>query len=111
MEEGQHVGINHRAGHCTASLPGVRSTHQKRSTTSILPSADRRRIGKFEHCHGGTLFLDEVGDLASHTQAKILGLSPVTLCAKPRMINPSIDDATTPHFSRAREDQRQCVSS
>jgi DNA-binding NtrC family response regulator len=33
-----------------------------------------RRIGKFEQCHGGTLFLDEVGDMASHTQAKILRL-------------------------------------
>ncbi len=36
--------------------------------------ADRRRIGKFEQCHGGTLFLDEVGDMAQHTQAKILRL-------------------------------------
>jgi DNA-binding NtrC family response regulator len=36
--------------------------------------ADRRRIGKFEQCHGGTLFLDEVGDMAAHTQAKILRL-------------------------------------
>ena len=36
--------------------------------------ADRRRIGKFEQCHGGTLFLDEVGDMAPHTQAKLLRL-------------------------------------
>jgi DNA-binding NtrC family response regulator len=36
--------------------------------------ADQRRIGKFEQCHGGTLFLDEVGDMAPHTQAKILRL-------------------------------------
>jgi two-component system nitrogen regulation response regulator GlnG len=36
--------------------------------------ADRRRVGKFEQCHGGTLFLDEVGDMAPHTQAKILRL-------------------------------------
>jgi DNA-binding NtrC family response regulator len=36
--------------------------------------ADHRRIGKFEQCHGGTLFLDEVGDMAAHTQAKILRL-------------------------------------
>ena len=36
--------------------------------------ADRRRIGKFEQCHGGTLLLDEVGDMAPHTQAKILRL-------------------------------------
>ncbi len=36
--------------------------------------ADRRRIGKFEQCHGGTLFLDEVGDMAPHTQAKMLRL-------------------------------------
>jgi DNA-binding NtrC family response regulator len=36
--------------------------------------ADRRRIGKFEQAHGGTLFLDEVGDMAPHTQAKILRL-------------------------------------
>lgn len=36
--------------------------------------ADRRRIGKFEQCNGGTLFLDEVGDMAPHTQAKILRL-------------------------------------
>ena len=36
--------------------------------------ADRRRIGKFEQAHGGTLLLDEVGDMAPHTQAKILRL-------------------------------------
>ena len=36
--------------------------------------AEHRRIGKFEQCHGGTLFLDEVGDMAPHTQAKILRL-------------------------------------
>ena len=36
--------------------------------------ADRRRIGKFEQCSGGTLFLDEVGDMAPHTQAKVLRL-------------------------------------
>ncbi len=36
--------------------------------------ADRRRVGKFEQCHRGTLFLDEVGDMAPHTQAKILRL-------------------------------------
>jgi two-component system nitrogen regulation response regulator GlnG len=36
--------------------------------------AEHRRIGKFEQCHGGTLFLDEVGDMAAHTQAKILRL-------------------------------------
>ena len=36
--------------------------------------ADHRRIGKFEQCDGGTLFLDEVGDMAAHTQAKILRL-------------------------------------
>jgi two-component system nitrogen regulation response regulator GlnG len=36
--------------------------------------ADRRRIGKFEQTHGGTLLLDEIGDMAPHTQAKILRL-------------------------------------
>lgn len=36
--------------------------------------AEQRRIGKFEHCNGGTMFLDEVGDMAPHTQAKILRL-------------------------------------
>jgi two-component system nitrogen regulation response regulator GlnG len=36
--------------------------------------AEHRRIGKFEQCHHGTLFLDEVGDMAPHTQAKILRL-------------------------------------
>ncbi len=36
--------------------------------------AEQRRIGKFEQCHGGTLLLDEVGDMSSHTQAKILRL-------------------------------------
>ncbi len=36
--------------------------------------AVRRRIGKFEQCHGGTILLDEVGDMALHTQAKILRL-------------------------------------
>ena len=44
--------------------------HEKGAFTG----ADRRRIGKFEQCHGGTLFLDEVGDMAPHTQAKILRL-------------------------------------
>ena len=36
--------------------------------------AEHRRIGKFEQAHGGTLLLDEIGDMASHTQAKILRL-------------------------------------
>jgi nitrogen regulation protein NR(I) len=36
--------------------------------------ADHRRIGKFEQAHGGTLLLDEIGDMAPHTQAKILRL-------------------------------------
>ncbi len=36
--------------------------------------ADRRRIGKFEQSQGGTLLLDEIGDMAPHTQAKILRL-------------------------------------
>jgi len=36
--------------------------------------AEQRRVGKFEQCHQGTLFLDEVGDMAPHTQAKILRL-------------------------------------
>ncbi|MHB1035496.1 MAG: sigma-54-dependent transcriptional regulator [Pirellulales bacterium] len=36
--------------------------------------ADRRRVGKFEQAHGGTILLDEIGDMAPHTQAKILRL-------------------------------------
>ncbi len=36
--------------------------------------ADHRRVGKFEQAHGGTLLLDEIGDMAPHTQAKILRL-------------------------------------
>lgn len=44
--------------------------HEKGAFTG----ADRRRIGKFEQCHSGTLFLDEIGDMAPHTQAKILRL-------------------------------------
>ena len=36
--------------------------------------AEYRRIGKFEQAHGGTLLLDEIGDMAPHTQAKILRL-------------------------------------
>jgi two-component system nitrogen regulation response regulator GlnG len=36
--------------------------------------AEYRRIGKFEQAHGGTLLLDEIGDMSSHTQAKILRL-------------------------------------
>ena len=34
--------------------------------------ADQRRIGRFEQAHRGTLFLDEIGDLAPHTQVKLL---------------------------------------
>ena len=44
--------------------------HEKGAFTG----ADRRRIGKFEQCDGGTILLDEVGDMAPHTQAKILRL-------------------------------------
>jgi len=44
--------------------------HEKGAFTG----ADRRRIGKFEQAHGGTLLLDEIGDMAPHTQAKILRL-------------------------------------
>ena len=36
--------------------------------------AERRRVGKFEQANGGTLLLDEIGDMAPHTQAKILRL-------------------------------------
>ena len=42
--------------------------HEKGSFTG----ADRRRIGKFEHCSGGTLFLDEVGDMSPMVQSKLL---------------------------------------
>ncbi len=34
--------------------------------------ADRRRAGKFEHCHGGTIFLDEIGDMSMIVQGKVL---------------------------------------
>jgi DNA-binding NtrC family response regulator len=42
--------------------------HEKGAFTG----ADRRRIGKFEHCNGGTLFLDEIGDMPRNTQSKLL---------------------------------------
>jgi len=42
--------------------------HEKGAFTG----ADRRRIGKFEHCHGGTIFLDEIGDMPLALQAKLL---------------------------------------
>jgi DNA-binding NtrC family response regulator len=42
--------------------------HEKGSFTS----ADRRRIGKFEHCNGGTIFLDEIGDMSPLLQSKVL---------------------------------------
>jgi two-component system nitrogen regulation response regulator GlnG len=42
--------------------------HEKGAFTG----ADRRRIGKFEHCHGGTLFLDEIGDMPPELQVKSL---------------------------------------
>ena len=34
--------------------------------------ATDKRIGKFELAHKGTAFLDEIGDMPTHTQAKIL---------------------------------------
>ncbi len=42
--------------------------HEKGAFTS----ADRQRIGRFEHADGGTLFLDEIGDMSPTTQAKVL---------------------------------------
>jgi DNA-binding NtrC family response regulator len=42
--------------------------HEKGAFTS----ADRQRIGRFEHADGGTLFLDEIGDMSPSTQAKVL---------------------------------------
>jgi transcriptional regulator with PAS, ATPase and Fis domain len=34
--------------------------------------ANKRRIGKFEHCNSGTILLDEIGDMPLSTQVKIL---------------------------------------
>jgi DNA-binding NtrC family response regulator len=42
--------------------------HEKGAFTS----ADRQRVGRFEHADGGTLFLDEIGDMSPGTQAKVL---------------------------------------
>ena len=42
--------------------------HAKGSFTGAI--ADR--AGRFEAAHGGTLFLDEVGEIAPHTQVKLL---------------------------------------
>ncbi len=42
--------------------------HEKGSFTG----ADRKQPGKFVEADGGTIFLDEVGDMSSHTQAKVL---------------------------------------
>lgn len=44
--------------------------HEKGSFTG----ADRRHIGKFEHCNNGTILLDEIGDMPLALQAKILRL-------------------------------------
>ncbi len=35
-------------------------------------SADKRRLGRFEHANGGTFFLDEVGEMPLPLQAKLL---------------------------------------
>lgn len=42
--------------------------HEKGAFTG----ATTQRIGKFELAHHGTIFLDEIGDMSSHTQAKVL---------------------------------------
>lgn len=42
--------------------------HEKGAFTG----ATDKRIGKFELAHKGTAFLDEIGDMPTHTQAKIL---------------------------------------
>jgi len=42
--------------------------HEKGAFTG----ATDKRVGKFELAHKGTAFLDEIGDMPTHTQAKIL---------------------------------------
>ncbi|MCS1411664.1 MAG: Nitrogen regulation protein NR(I) [Verrucomicrobia subdivision 3 bacterium] len=42
--------------------------HEKGAFTG----ATALRIGKFEQCNQGTIFLDEIGDMALHTQTRIL---------------------------------------
>lgn len=44
--------------------------HEKGAFTG----AERRHVGKFEHCHGGTIFLDEIGDMSPTMQSKVLRL-------------------------------------
>lgn len=67
--QGPFLAIN-----CAAITESLLESELFGHERGAFTGADRRRVGKFEQCHGGTLFLDEVGDMAQHTQAKILRL-------------------------------------
>ena len=57
---------------CTAIPETLAESEMFGHERGSFTSADRQRIGRFEHAQGGTIFLDEVGDMSMQTQAKLL---------------------------------------
>lgn len=58
--------------HCPAIPESLLESELFGHERGAFTGAERKRIGKFEHCSGGTIFLDEIGDMPLLTQTKLL---------------------------------------